>query len=243
MITSKQNATIKKIRALEDKKFRDKLGLYVIEGLKMTKEAVQNGVQIESVICTMRMEEKVRTFYSNAEIVADEIMEYASSEVTPQGVIAVAKKPDYTLSAPTGFCLLLDGVSDPANVGAIIRTAAASGFNEVYLASCADAFSTKAVRASMSGIFKVKTYVAQKEDILNVIDIPLVVADMNGKDALTFKPKSSVCLVIGNEAHGVSKELREKATYTISLSMENDMESLNASVSASILMYSIKGKI
>ncbi len=243
MITSKQNALIKQIRSLKDKKFRDELNFYIVEGIKMTKEAFTSGQQVVSVICTLKKEKEVLSFCPFAQTVKDEIMDYVSSEVSPQGVIAVVKKPTNELVSPIGYSLLLDGVSDPANVGAIIRTAAASGFNDVYLVDSADAYSPKAVRASMSGIFKVKTHAFSREQILSVINTPIVVADMNGVNAKEFKSKSPLCLVIGNEARGVSNELKNKATYTISLDMDNEMESLNASVSASILMYSIKGKI
>ncbi len=243
MITSKQNALIKKIRSLKDKKFRDSLNLYIVEGIKMVKEAVISAQNIESIVCSEKMAERVKEFYSNYEIASDEVIEYASSEVTPQGVIAVVVKPQNQLASPRGNSLFLDGVSDPANVGAIIRTAASSGFNDIYLSASADAYSPKAVRASMSGIFKVKTHIAEKEKLLSMINIPLVVADMSGVDAKSFKPTTPVCLVIGSEANGVSEQVRKMASHTVSLKMDNDMESLNASVSASILMYAISGKI
>jgi TrmH family RNA methyltransferase len=137
--------------------------------------------------------------------------------------------------------LLLDGVADPSNVGAIIRTAVASGYKEVFLTSeCADAFSPKAVRSSMSGVFRAKVMRGELGEILSVIDCPIVVADMGGENVFERKIQGKFCLVIGNEGRGVSDSLKTKADIIVSIPMQNDMESLNASVSAGILMYNLK---
>ena len=137
-------------------------------------------------------------------------------------------------------CLFLDGVSDPANVGAIIRTAVASNYTEIYAYSSADPYSPKAVRASMSGIFKVKIYTGERKELLDKIDMPIVVADMGGEDVFKFNSPQNFCLVIGNEAHGVSKQVRDIADYCVKIPMEQEMESLNAGISAGILMYALK---
>lgn len=242
MITSKQNPLIKTARSLKDKKNRDELGVYIIEGAKMVKEAILSGVQIKNMIATEKGYELIKECASGfeCEIVSEQVFECISDEVTPQGVLAIAFKPNLTLKAPEGSCLYLDGVSDPKNVGAIIRTAAASGYKDLYLVACADAYSPKSVRASMSGIYKVNVYCAKKEEALSVIDMPLVIADMAGKCVFESKIKGDFCLVIGSEAHGVSKEIKERADYTVSIPMQNQMESLNAAVSAGILMYALK---
>ncbi|MBR1983973.1 MAG: RNA methyltransferase [Clostridia bacterium] len=242
MITSKQNQLIKKIRSLGNKKFRDIEGLYVVEGIKMVNEAVKLGQKIEYIVCT----ESARLMLSveNNEIitVTDEIFDYLSTEVTPQGALAVICKPNVKLSSPTDSCLLLDGVSDPANVGAIIRTAVASGYKDLYLVNCADAYSPKAVRTSMSGIYGVNVYTLTHDDVFKVINLPLVVADMGGENVFELSINEKFCLVIGNEAHGVSEIVRKRAQKVISIPMEKGMESLNASVSAGILMYALKNK-
>ena len=91
----------------------------------------------------------------------------------------------------------------------------------------------------MSGIFKVKTHQGEKQQLLNLINFPFIIADMDGEDVFSNKFPQEFCLVIGNEARGVSKELRDRANYTVKIPMENQMESLNASVSAGILMYAL----
>jgi len=241
MITSKQNSLIKEIRSLKDKKYRDKLGLFVVEGIKPINEAIDLGVALSLIICTERALSAVKPCSCRVETVSEEVLKSVSEEVTPQGALALAVKPDNAVKPPRGNSLLLDGVSDPANVGAIIRTAAASGYNDVYLTEdSADAYSQKAVRSSMSGVFRVNVMRGSITEILDKINLPVCVADMDGENVFTFKNKGAVCLVIGNEGHGVSEEVRKRATFTVKIPMENGVESLNAAVSAGILMYNLK---
>ena len=89
----------------------------------------------------------------------------------------------------------------------------------------------------MSGIFKVKLYFGDREELLKSVGTSLIVASMEGENAFTFNPPDKFCLVIGNEANGVSDTVKQKADYTVSIPMQNGVESLNASVSAGILMY------
>ncbi len=241
MITSKQNATIKEIRSLSDKKYRDKLGLFVVEGIKPVNEAIELGLSIRALIFTERARGGLRLDGFHAECVSEEVFKSVSEERTPQGALAVIEKPSEKIESSTCDCLILDDVSDPANVGAIIRTAAASGFNRVYLTDgCADAYSQKAVRASMTGVFRVKVMRGSLAEILNNVSLPIVVADMNGENVFSIKKSRDVCLVIGNEGHGVSEEIRNRATYTVKIPMQNGVESLNAAVSAGIIMYALK---
>ncbi len=238
MITSKQNALIKEIRSLSDKKFRDKLNLFVVEGIKPVNEAIEQNLPVRTVIFTEKASGLLRLNGCAAECVSDEVFKSVSIESTPQGALAVIEKPSETPVDSSGNCLLLDGVSDPANVGAIIRTAAAAGYNQIYLTEeCADAYSPKAVRASMSGVFRVKIMRGKLQELLECISAKITVADMNGENVFSIKKSQDICLVIGNEGHGVSETLKEKASFTVKIPMQNGMESLNAAVSAGIIMY------
>ena len=240
MISSTQNTLIKEIRSLKDKKFRDKLGVFVLEGIKPVKEAIDLRLSIREIVCTESTCSDFLNCGYKVEVVSDQVFKSISEEVTPQGVLAIVYKLPCTIQKATGNALLLDGVSDPANVGAIIRTAAASGFNDIYLTpTCADAYSQKAVRCSMSGIFRVKVMRGDIEEILRAIDLPLVVADMNGQNVFNMDKKGNVCLIIGNEANGVSDYLKQKSNLTVKIPMQNGVESLNAAVSAGILMYAL----
>ena len=241
MITSKQNPFLKEIRSLVDKKYRDKFGLYVVEGVKIVNEAIELKLPVRAVIGTEKGLSLVKATDCRCECVSEEVFNSVSSEISPQGVLAVVEKPTNALISPKGCCLLLDGVADPANVGAIIRTAAASGYNDIYTTEeCADPYSPKAVRSSMSGVFRVNVMRGKLCDLLSVIDKPVYVADMHGKNAFKHTPKSEFCLCIGNEGHGVSEALKARADFIVSIPMQNGVESLNAAVSAGLLMYGLK---
>lgn len=244
MITSKQNAFVKSVRALSDKKVRDEKGLYTAEGVKSVADAFVSGQKVVSVIVT---ENGKKLLSSTAEIpcaavetVSDDVFKSVSGEVTPQGVLAVIEKPKELPASPAGDCVFLDGVSDPANVGAIIRTAAAAGYKDVYLADTADAYSPKSVRASMGGIFRVRTHAGGREDLAKLLNVPVYAADMGGENAFSVKPEGNFCILVGNEAHGVSEFMRKRADKIIGIPMQNGMESLNAGVAAGVLMYALK---
>jgi TrmH family RNA methyltransferase len=242
MITSKQNSIVKLIRSLSDKKNRDLNGLYIAEGVNTVKEAIKSGRTIDRIVATEKGLARIDTLGLEVVVVTDEIFDYITNEVTPQGVMALMVKETATPQSPKNCCLFLDEVSDPANVGAIIRTAAASGYTEVYLTDSADCYSPKSVRASMSGIFKIKAIQGKRQDLLPLIDMPICIADMKGENVFNINMPDKFCLVIGNEARGVSEEVRKLAKISVSIPMENDVESLNAGVSAGILMYTLKHK-
>ena len=237
MIESRSNALIKRIRSLKDKKRRDIEGVYVAEGIKSVKEAFFSGCDIEVAVGTKKALEQAEMDGIRCERVSEDVFKSISGEVSPQGLLCVIKKPRLNLAPPSGKCVFLDGVSDPANVGAIIRTAAAAGFNDVYAADSADVYNPKSVRASMGGIFKVRIYEGTRENLLKTVNLPVVAADMGGESAFSAVVPEKFCLAIGNEANGISAAVKNSAYKIISIPMLNGMESLNAAVSAGVLMY------
>lgn len=240
VITSKQNPLIKKFAALSDKKFRKEQGLFLIEGVKPIKEYLLAGGVAESILIT---QENVREF-NQATVVSNEVFKSISFEKTPQGAIAAVKIPANRLLPPKNACLLLDGLQDPGNVGTIIRTANAAGFTEVYAINCADPYSPKAVRASMSGIFFVNVMQGARKEVLKILSgIPLICADMDGEDVFSFSPPEIYCLCIGNEGNGLSVDIITEAKHTVKIPMRATCESLNAAVSAGIAMYALKNNV
>ncbi|MBQ6728156.1 MAG: RNA methyltransferase [Clostridia bacterium] len=238
MITSRQNGLIKRIRALRDKKQRDLSGEYVVEGVKSVRDAKERGAEILIIAATVKGAALIEGTAFPLEILSDDVFKSVSEEVSPQGVLAIVKKP-VPQKIISGNAVFLDGVADPANVGAIIRSAAAFGYKNVLIADGADAYANKAVRASMGGIFRVNVYSGAKEDMLALIRLPIIVADMRGETLGTVSVPKEHCLCIGNEAHGVSEKLKALAAQKVSIPMENGMESLNAAVSAGIIMYAL----
>lgn len=242
ILTSKNNLLIKETATLKEKKGRRALGSFLVEGVKMAKECQKSDFCIEKVFVAESYQGELPFDLDTLVYVSDDVLRYLSDEKTPQGIVCRVKIPTRELVAPKKSCLLLDGVADPKNVGAIIRTANAAGYEEIYLTStCADPYSPKSVRASMSGVFFTKVYMATREEILSVLgDIPIVIADMVGENAFSFLPPKTFALVIGNEANGVSEEVEKRAKHTVKIPMQASQESLNAAVSAGILMYLLK---
>ena len=242
ILTSKNNPLIKETASLKEKKGRKKHGLFLVEGIKMSREIAKSGLETDRIFVTEHLADSVEFPTEKTVVVTQEVMRFLSDEKTPQGVVCRVKIPHNSLQKPQGSCLILDGVADPANIGAIIRTANAAGYEEVYLtADCADAYAPKSVRASMSGLFFTKLYVGEREEILSVMqDVPVLIADMGGQNVFSYTPPQAFALVIGNEANGVSSQMRQAATHTVKIPMRDTQESLNAAVSAGILMYQLK---
>lgn len=214
-----------------------------MEGVKMARECMRSDFEIERIFLAEDFDGDAFSALEEKTVrVSKDIFRFLSDEKTPQGVLCRVRIPSRELTAPQKTCLLLDGVSDPGNMGAIIRTANAAGYEEIYLTEdCVDPYSPKSVRASMSGVFFTKLHLAKREEILSALSgIPVVVADMGGENAFSFSAPERFALVIGNEANGVSAPVRDLAEYTVRIPMQATQESLNAAVSAGILMYLLK---
>lgn len=113
--------------------------------------------------------------------------------------------PENAPAAPQGNALFLDGISDPGNLGTIIRTANGAGYADIYLKNCTDPYAPKCVRSAMSGLFFVRLHFLS-ENVYPFLDgIPFICADMGGENVYSFRPPQKFVLVIGNEANGVSR--------------------------------------
>lgn len=246
MITSKTNGLVKYVRSLADKKNRDKDNVFLIESVKLIKEAVLLNKKIKVIIAT---EKGAKLFEEGVDknlvqIVSDDVFKTISTEVSPQGAIAVLEKPSLKLKEVYGKSLILENVSDPSNMGAIIRSAGACGITEIFVSNgSTDPFSPKAVRASMGGIFRVNIYFGDILDIISCVKAPILVADMDGVDIFEDDFRyETYSIALGNEGNGVSETLLKNATKTYKIPMENNVESLNVAVSAGIIMYTLKNK-
>lgn len=241
VITSKNNPLIKETASLKDKKGRKQLGAFLAEGKKMAAECISAGLTVEKIFVREGFELPLETDPQSVVYVSEDVLRVLSDEKTPQGVVCRVKIPSNSLSEPQGNCLFLDGVADPGNMGAIIRTANAAGYQEIYLTKeCTDPYSPKSVRASMSGVFFTKLYIAEREEILSLFKtagVELVVADMGGENVFSFTPPKRFALAIGNEANGISKQTKNEAKHTVKIPMRETQESLNAAVAAGITMY------
>lgn len=237
MISAKSNEKIKALRSLAHKKYRRERGEYLVEGVKMVREAILSGQGVRMIAGVPEALSLLPPTAAETIAVTREVYESFSDEVSPQGVAAAVRLPAFSPAAPQGNALFLDGISDPGNLGTMIRTAVAADFRDIYLAGCADPFSPKAVRASMSGIYFARLYEGCAEDLLGALDLPLIAADMKGENLFTFCPPARFAVAVGSEAKGLSEAVRGRAAHTVSIPMREETESLNAAVSAGIMMY------
>ena len=247
LITSVKNEYIKKVKSLKTKKGRKAEGLFIVDGMKCVLELFEHApLLIESLIVVENTHEEIikKAVANSIPVypVKEHVMEAASDLKTSQGIAAIAKNPVYS-PPDKGFKLALNDVSDPQNVGTMIRTADAAGCSGVVLSeNSADFLSPKAVRASMGSIFHIPVYVTQLPLYLEALKdngYRIAAADMHADPDYKYDWKKT-CLVIGNEARGISNEISEICTDKISVPMYGKAESLNAAVAAGILIYKIR---
>lgn len=243
VIKSKSNQKIKEYAKLKMPKYAKEAGLVLLEGKRLIFDAYKFGVKFEAVlyaddqqICGLKIEE------DKLIKVSDLVIDFLCQTKTNQGIVAVAHTKRAEFCLPKTNFLVLDNVSDPGNFGTIVRSAVACGFNTIFALNCVDAFNDKVIRSTMGTIFKcdiIKVGLEEVEKLSKNFD--LICADMDGENVFLHKHKKSPFgLVLGNEANGVSDNVRFLCSDCVSLPMENDVESLNVAVSASVLMYILK---
>ncbi|MBO5648914.1 MAG: RNA methyltransferase [Clostridia bacterium] len=264
-VTSRANPLIVEAAKLQDKKHRTRTARFFFEGVKLFSEARAAGVFLERVIVTEEAYGKYAALFSDADfetvIVPDSVYEKITAENSPQGVFCLAKYLDnlnfsntiYTEGSQFGDIintgnaeriLICDGLRDPGNLGTVIRTANALGFDRLVLSSdCADLYNPKTVRAAMGALFRIRADITP--------DIPAYIASLTeaGYDvraaALTedavplnaYRVTPRTVFVIGNEGHGLSEETVAACRGSVIIPMAEGAESLNAAIAASILMW------
>lgn len=243
MITSKSNEFIKDIIKLKTKKYSKERGLCIVESIKLITELYNNRL-LECIIVTESKYELVKSLDNvRIEIVSDNIFKFITDAVTPDGVLAICRIP---LNKDISYkkCLILDRIQDPANMGAIIRSARAFGYNTILAIDSVYPYTFKTIRSSMGHIFGVnyiETNTNELKSLKDKYNIKFLTADMNGETIEKVKKISdNFAIIIGNEGRGVSDELSNMSDNIISIPMEMGVESLNASVSAGIIMYYLK---
>ncbi len=251
IITSLDNPMIKEARKLSDKKFRRFYGKFLIEGEKLVKEAVCGALEVDKIFVNAEkiseFGEIFEMFSGNIVPVSAKVMNHISETNTPQGIIAEVFMKETGKFSPEADkpILILDRIQDPGNMGTIIRTSAATGIQTVVLIDSVDPYSPKVVRSSSGGIFYLDIFRMSEKEIINYClsaKKEILVADMNGENIFkTYFSGLNFALVIGNEGQGVSETFKAIGKK-ISLPMKSQMESLNAGVSASVIMYELLGK-
>lgn len=250
-ITSAQNPKVAFVKALQKKPaLRRKEKCFVAEGERLLQTIPPESVRSIYVSESYPLAHTT-SFATEPIYVTDAVMKKMSDTVTPQGILAVVSMPFYELDDLLGthsLLLILDGIKDPGNVGTMFRTAEAAGATGVILANdCADIFSPKCVRATMSSVFRMPcvetkdlaaTLLALKEK-----QITLYAADQNGTSYKMADYPRGLGIIIGSEANGLSRIAREASDAVVSLPMHGEIESLNAAIAAGILLYEAAARI
>ena len=234
-IVSKNNQTIKDLKKQKDKnRF-----LLFLDTPKMVKEALKQGFRPLYIFI---LKEKHFDFLENQNIIytSEEVLKSLSSVQTNAGIIGVFEMKKFQKFENDHNFLVLDNVQDAGNVGAILRSALACNFKTVFLLDCAKVSSEKVVRSSAGAVLNLNLIEISRQDFLKNYTLSnLYYADMGGVNIFKQKPSGTVGIVMGNEGNGVSDEIKSKCTGSISLPMQNNLESLNVAVSAGVIMYQI----
>lgn len=249
-IASRQNGRIVASSRLGEKKHRDKTGLFLAEGEKLTDEAIacalaaelyirESGAERYASLVRRAVDGSVDCF-----VVSDAAFDKLTTEKSPQGVISLVHRRELVSTLPKGGnILLLDSVRDPGNLGTIMRSACALGNVSVALFSCADPYAPRAVRAAMGALFKL--------DILETDSPTELLADCRADgrrvigaalhtDSLSlgeYECGERDVIVIGNEGHGISPEVSEMCDAFVTIPMNENTESLNAAAAASVILW------
>lgn len=258
VVTSLQNSHIKLAISLKQKKYRDDLGFFVVEGVRIIEDALKSDWQIEFCVCTdmackqprvarilETLQEKGCAVYQ----VTESLYQKVSDTQKPQGILVVMKKKIYTMCdlvnrEENPMIVVLDSLQDPGNVGTIIRTVEAAGCTGIIMnKGTVDLFSGKTVRSTMGALFRLPIVCnIQVEKILEFVKRELLSLKVTALDE-TATPYFQVdfttpnVLVIGNEGNGVQEVLLNAADTKLYIPMAGEAESLNASVAAAVIVY------
>lgn len=247
-ITSKDNPRIKRARALERKRERLRSGEFLVEGVRLVEEAVRRRAPLVEAFISPAVEQDARGRLLVSELmgqsvpvlpVTESVLTSISQTETPQGVVAIsrfAEMPIVSSNAP--LYLVLDGVRDPGNVGTILRTAQAAGVDAVFcLKGTADPWQPKVVRAAMGAHFSLPIKMLETVDEFPQTEQVFTAEAAKGVPYFKAEWHRSTALVVGGEAFGPSEEAKQKATGSVSIPMQREVESLNVAIATGVLLF------
>jgi len=249
IINSIQNKQIKLLEKLNLKKYRQEFKQFTVENLTIILDALKDGYDFESVFVTEefanRYQKELGYLQKNSQsinfyLVDSKLNKHYSNLDTPSGITAIYSIKTNKLDKAS--VVYLNGISDPGNLGTILRSALAFGFcNLVLDENCVDIYNAKVVSAAKDAIFKLNIVEDKTGEWLKSTKLPIyVTSSHNGVNLAKFKPSSAFCLVLGSESHGVSPEIMKIADKCIKIEISGEIESLNVATAAAILFYELK---
>lgn len=249
VITSRRNPKIKMVRALLGRaKERRETGAFVVEGIRLVEEAANGdwrfelGLYDESLSDRGRhLVERLRLNGVEMEEISPHLMKSLSETETPQGILAVLRISRLPISAQLDFVLIPDQIRDPGNLGTLLRTAAAAGVQAVLIPpETTDAFAPKVLRSGMGAHFRLPVHSPSWEEIRGYTKgLQVYLADMQGQSCWETDLRQPLALIVGGEVAGASENARKLATKHLSIPMSGVVESLNAGVAGSVLMFEV----
>ena len=266
-ITSVNNDLIKDTAKLLKSKYRDETGLFLIEGEKGVEEALETGVEVERIFILesynndianeikqsrKNISRLLQTSPSSDALIietTEAILSKISDAKSAPKIIAVAKQTqqDIKLFKEYNKVVLLEGIKDPGNLGTILRTSVAFGFEGVVLyGDTVDLYNPKCVRSAVGNLWKIPVIkISKQEDLKSLFDKHERVATLpKGENVINLKkysPSEKILIMFGSEADGLSEELKSFATKNITIEMKENVESLNLSISVAVIMYKLIG--
>ncbi len=255
MITSTSNQQMKNLSALMKKsKERREQGVFIVEGTKMVMEAPAGWVKTVYMSETYENEKEHHAQIKelqqrgiSLETVADNVFKTVSDTQTPQGILAVVKMPSYSLKqlldGDKTHLLILESIQDPGNLGTMVRTGEGAGVTGIIMnKTTVDLFNPKTIRSTMGSIYRVPFYVTEDLgatlEVLKENGVNLYAAHLKGTGVYDEADYTDATgFLIGNEGNGLSDEIADMANSYIKIPMEGQVESLNAAISATLLMY------
>ncbi|MEW6567276.1 MAG: RNA methyltransferase [Chloroflexota bacterium] len=248
MITSTSNPRVKWVRALQAKRrAREEEGLFVVEGIRLAREAVQAAVPARLVLHTDRLDARGRGLVNSlarlgaeVEVVSEPVMAACSTTETPPGLLAVLPLPALPIPETMDLVLVADALSDPGNLGTLLRTAAAAAVQAVFLTEgTVDPYNPKVVRGGMGAHFRLPLQLLADDELVpRLSGLALWLAEAGqgtAYDRVDWRAPSA--LIIGGEAHGPRPALRNLAPHQVHIPMPGGTESLNAAVAAAVILF------
>ena len=257
VITSSQNSKIKLVRALLGRaKERRDANAFVVEGVRLVEEAVISNWGFQFALYDESLNERGKSLVERlksrsveVDEISERLMQSLSETEAPQGILAVVeisnlpilRQAQDRVSNSLNFVLIPDQIRDPGNIGTLLRTAAATGVQAVLLPpDTTDAFAPKVIRSGMGAHFRLPIHAMTWDEIrAQTNGLQIYLADMEGSSCWETDLRQPLALIIGGEAEGASDEARKLATQKISIPMVGNIESLNAGVAGSVLMFEI----
>ena len=250
IISSTKNEKIKELAKLQTAKGRKKAGLYLLEGEHLVEEAIKEKAPIELIVVSSNRMEDYQYLLEQTLVkdllVSQDVFQKLSMTETTQGILAIVKIKNQIEPPCSGRIIVLDAVQDPGNLGTIVRTADAAGFDAVVLGTgTVDLYNDKVIRSMQGSNFHIPVFQANLQEYLPFIKskgvlVAVTALHRDSRDYTILQGATAVAIVVGNEGQGVSNEVIELADVVVTIPMFGKAESLNVAIASALLMYKTK---